>query len=150
MPISNVRPSHRATIVGAINPVSQGVGSVSTGWVSMALFSSLMAVIQAGVLGASATLDAKLQQATDGSGTGAKDIAGKAITQFTKAGTDDNKQAVIEVKSDQLDVNAGFTHVRLTLTVGTAASLVAGLLFGLDARYDPSDSDAATVDEVIA
>jgi hypothetical protein len=38
-----------------------------------------------GVLGASATVDAKLQQATDNSGTGVKDVTGKAITQLVKA-----------------------------------------------------------------
>lgn len=145
----NIRPSNTATVVGVIAPVSQGAGSASTGWVSMALWGSLMAIVQAGVLGASATLDAKLEQATSAAGAGAKDLTGKAITQLTKAGSDDGKQAVIEVTSDELDVNNSFTHVRLTLTVGTAASLVAGLLLGHDARYDPSDSDADTVDEIV-
>jgi hypothetical protein len=50
----------------------------------------LMAIIL-GVLGAAATVDAKLQQATDTSGTGAKDISGKAITQLVKASNDNNE-----------------------------------------------------------
>ena len=50
-----------------------------------AKFAEIMALIQTGVLGAAATLDAKLQQATDAAGTGAKDITGKAIVQIVKA-----------------------------------------------------------------
>jgi hypothetical protein len=41
-----------------------------------------IAVIKTGVLGASATVDAKLQQATDSSGTGVKDITGKASRRW--------------------------------------------------------------------
>jgi hypothetical protein len=88
------------------------------------------------VLGASATVDAKLQQATDSSGTGVKDITGKAITQILKA-SGDNKVAMINVRDTDLDVNNGFTYVRLTVTVGTATSLIAACLSGFLPRYEP-------------
>jgi hypothetical protein len=42
---------------------------------------AILAVLQSGALGTS-DLDAKLQQAKDSSGTGAKDVTGKAITQL--------------------------------------------------------------------
>lgn len=147
----NLLPSDRAAIVAAVNPTSQAAGTVSTPWISMANFHTMMAVIQAGVLGASATLDAKLEQATSAAGAGAKDIAGKAITQLTKAGSDDNKQAIINVRASDLDVNGGFSHVRLSVTVATAASLTAALVLGFDKRYGAaSDDDAASVDEIVA
>jgi len=45
------------------------VGTVTTGWVSVANFQALVASIQTGALGTSATLDAKLQQALDSAGS---------------------------------------------------------------------------------
>jgi hypothetical protein len=147
----NLNPSALVAVVGAINPSSQSAGALSTGWVDMRKWFNLLALIQAGALGASATLDAKIQQATDSSGTGAKDVTGLAITQLTKAGSDDNKQAAINVRQEDLDGNNGFTHVRLTITVATAASLTAALLLGLNPRYGTaSASDAASVDEIVS
>lgn len=143
-----IRGSDEAVVLETIDPVSQGAGSVSSGWVNMAQIPIIQAIVLAGVLGASATLDGKLQQATDSSGTGAKDITGKSITQLTKAGSDDNKQAIINCRASELDVAGGFSYVRLTLTVGTAASLVAGVILGHHARYQVA-TDVTTVDEVV-
>lgn len=130
----NVKFSEAHSILATLDPVSQGAGSVTTGWVSMAYFHSLVAIIQTGVLGASATLDAKLQQATSSGGAGAKDITGKAITQIVKA-SGDGKQALIELRDTDLDVNNGFTFVRLSVTVGTAASLINAMLIGFNPLY---------------
>lgn len=147
----NILPSKRAGVVGVIDPDAYAAGTYTTGWISMAEYRSIMAVIMAGDLGASATLDAKLQQATDGSGTGAKDIAGKAITQLTQAGSDSNKQAIINCRADELDVNNGFTHVRLSMTIGTATSDAGAVVLGMDSAYGPEDAnDLATVDEIVA
>lgn len=147
---SNVLPSDQAVLAAVIDPDATAAGAVSTGWVSMADYDSIIAVAMAGTLGTSATFDAKLQQATDSSGTGVKDISGKAITQLTQAGTDESdKQAIINCRADELDVANSFDHVRLTITVGTATSDAAGLIIGLNARYQPN-ADAASVAEVIS
>ena len=130
----NVKFSEAHSILATLDPVSQGAATVTTGWVSMAYFHSLVAIIQTGVLGASATLDAKLQQATSSGGAGAKDITGKAITQIVKA-SGDSKQALIELRDTDLDVNNGFTFVRLSVTVGTAASLINAMLIGFNPLY---------------
>ena len=143
----NIRPSDRGTILAIVNPQSAS-SAQSSGWISVAQFASFQALVIVGAIGSSATVDAKIQQASDGSGTGAKDVTGKAITQFTKAGSDDNKQAVINFKPEDLDLTNGFTHVRLTITPATAASLICGVIQGFDARYQPPD-DATTVDEVV-
>lgn len=146
----NFKASEIAAVVETIDPVSQGVGAVSSGWIDASKFHTFAAVVLAGVLGTAATLDGKLEQASDASGTGAKDIAGKAITQLTKAGTDDNKQAVINLRPEELDTPNGFTHFRLTLTVGAAASLVGGVVLGVTARDGlASANDVATVDEIV-
>ena len=147
---SNLLPSQHSAIVGVINPDLQTAGVKTTAWMDMAQFEALMCVIMAGALGANATIDAKLQQATDAAGTGAKDITGKAITQLTKAGTDDNKQAVINVAASDLDISNDFSHVQLSMTVAVASSDAGAAVFGHFPHYGPaSDNQAATVAEII-
>lgn len=147
----NNRPSERAAVVGCIDPDAYAASTVTTGWVAAKNFAKFLAIIMAGALGSSATIDAKIQQAQDGSGTGAKDLTGAAITQLTQAGTDDDKQALINFSSDDLDINNSFTHVRLSMTVATATSDAGALLLGFDPRYAPaSENDATTVDEIVS
>jgi hypothetical protein len=145
----NITPSDRFVLMGVIDPDANAADTYETGWVSLADFGAIMAVVFAGDLGSSATLNAKLEQATSSGGAGAKDITGKAITELTQAGTDSNKQAIINCRADELDVANSFTHVRLSMTVGTATSDCAAAIFGVDARYAPH-ADATSVDEVIA
>ena len=135
----NAKASELLAVLATIDPVSQAAGNVTTGWISVANHHGLLAVIQTGVLGASATLDAKVQQATDSSGTGAKDITGKALTQIVKA-TGDNKQALINVKPEELDTVNGFGFIRLSITVGVAASLTSAQLLGINPRFAPADA----------
>jgi hypothetical protein len=137
---ANLKYAERCAVLATIDPVSQAAGTVTTGWVSVANFHRLVAEVQTGVMGASATLDAKIQQATDSSGTGVKDVAGRAIVQILKA-AGDNKQAFIEVSPDNdLDTNGGFGYVRLSMTVGTAASLISGKVIGLNPRFAPASA----------
>jgi hypothetical protein len=146
----NIRASDRVGVVGVKHPTSQSAGNVDTGWVSMALYRSAMAVIQAGALGASATLDAKIQQAEDDQGTGVKDVTGKAITQLTQAGSGSNKVGIINVRATDLDFGNGFTHIRLRVTAAVAASLTSAVLLGLDPVHGvASADDAAEVAEIV-
>lgn len=146
----NNLPSERAAVVGVIDPDANTAATYLTEWVPAKNFSKFLAVIMAGDLGASATIDAKIRQATDSSGTGAKDVSGKAITQLTKAGSDDNKQALINFSAADLDINNDFTHVALSMTVGTATSDSGAALLGFDPRFGPaSDNDTTTVDEIV-
>jgi hypothetical protein len=138
----NQKPTDGLAILDVINPVSTST-TVNTSWVSAANFQRLLAVITTGVLGASATVDAKLQQATDSSGTSAKDVANKAITQIVKA-SGDNKVAMVNAADTDLDAANGFSYVRLSITVGTAASLVSGHLAGFVPRYEPPVDSGAS------
>lgn len=143
-------PSADCAVVGVIDPDAASADTYTTGWISMSTFQSIMAVVMAGALGSSATVDAKFEQAQDSGGTGAKDITGAAITQLTQAGSDDDKQAIIECNSEDLDLENAFTHVRLSLTVGAATSDVAALVLGSRPRYAPaSDNDLASVAEIV-
>jgi len=150
MNMQNQLGSEAAAVVATVDPDALAVGAISSDYVDMDVFDQVMAVIMAGVLGAAATLDAKLEQAQDSSGTGVKDITGKAITQLVKA-TDDGKQAIINCRAEELDLANAFTHVRLTLTVGAAISDGGAVVLGMGARYGPaSDNDLASVAEIIA
>lgn len=143
----NVKPSDRATLLGVINP--QSASSVqTTGWVLVEQFAAFLATVIVGSLGSSATVDAKIQQASASDGTGTKDVSGTSITQLTQAGTDANKQVEINVRPEQLDEANGFKYIRLSITPATAACLIAGTLRGFDARNQPA-TDATTVDEVV-
>ena len=145
----NSKASEMLAILATSDPASQSAGSATTGWVSVANHHGLLAVVQTGVLGTLATVDAKLQQATDSSGAGAKDVAGRAITQIVKA-TGDNKQALINLKPEELDTLNGFGFVRVALTVGVAASITGAQLLGVNPRFAPADSgNQAAVVQVI-
>jgi hypothetical protein len=146
---TNAKISEQVSVLGTIDPVSQGVGSVTTSWIPVSGHERLMALIQTGVLGASATVDAKLLQAKDASGTGSKDVTSKAIAQIVKA-SGDNKQALINLRAEELDTNGGFSYVALSITVGAAASLVGGSVLGAVARqYPASLSNQAGVAQIV-
>ena len=151
MSFTNALGSEKVAILGTVDPDVLTAAAHTSDYVSAGLYEQIMAVILAGTLGTSATFDAKLVQATDSSGTGSKDITGKAITQLTEACTDSDKQAIINVRAEELDLANGFDYVALTITVATASSDGAGILLGLNPRNAPaSDNDIASVDEIVA
>jgi len=147
----NALASEQAAVLATIDPDVTTASTVLSDYVDASEFANYAAIVMAGTLGSSATLDAKLVQATDGSGTGVKDIAGKAITQLTQASPDDSdKQAIINLKPEELDVANSFTHFALSLTVAAATSDVGAIVLGLDPRYGPaSDNDLASVAEIV-
>lgn len=147
---TNARIAEQLALLATIDPGSQAPGSVTTGWLSAANFERFIATVQTGVLGAGATLDGLLQQATDSAGTGAKAITGKALAQIVKA-SGDGKQALINLRQDEMDLANNFTFFRLSLTVGTAASLVSAVVHAAIARNYPANvlNQAAVVQIVV-
>jgi hypothetical protein len=145
----NALDSELVAILATLDPTSQAAGTLSTGWIPAGNHHNLLAVIQTGVLGTGATVDAKLQQASDATGTGAKDIADKAITQIVKA-SGDNKQVLIDIKPEELDIANGFGFVRLSLTVGVAASFTAAQILGISPRVLPAaGANQASVSQIV-
>lgn len=137
--LANQKLSEGISLLDQIAPISQGAGTVTTGWLNASTALRALAVIQAGVLGASATLDAKFQQAQDGSGTGAKDVPNKAMTQMTQAGGNGGKQTLINLNPDvDMDLVNGFSYFRLSVTVGVAASLIAAAVYSYP-DYETAD-----------
>lgn len=145
----NVKGSEAVALLGVVAPSAQGAGAAVSGWISAAQFQKFLAIVQAGTFGSSATLDAKIQQATSSAGAGAKDITGKAITQMLAAGGN-NLQAEIDLDAQDLDTNGGFSYIQLSVTVGTAATGTSAVLLGLGGRFGPaSDFNAASVAQIV-
>jgi hypothetical protein len=139
----NQKLSEALSVLATIDPVSQGAGTVTTGWLDTKQFLALVAVIGVGAMTASSTVDAKIQQATDNAGTGVKDVSGKAITQLLAAGGN-NRQVLLNFRPDDLDVANGFEFVRLSITVAAAASLINAAVLGGFPRFE----DASTFNQV--
>lgn len=147
----NPLPSMLSAVVGVIDPDAYAAGPYSTVYIDMSKREGIQALLLVGTMAATSTVDAKLEQATDAAGTGVKDITGKAIAQLTAAGTDSDKQAVINLRKEELDIANGFSHARLTVTVAVAASDMGAVVMSSAENYGPaSDNDLASVDEIIA
>ena len=140
----NAKGSELLAVLATIDPSNQPAGAATSGWLSVSNYHGLLALIEIGSLANGSTVDAKLQQATDGSGSGAKDIADKAITQLTQAAGGANRQALVNLRPDEMDVNNGYTFVRLVLTVGTAAAFTSAQVLGVNPRYEPADGSNQT------
>ncbi len=147
----NVLPSEQTALLATIDPDANAAATYTSDWVDASEFEALLGIVLVGTIDATGTVDAKFQQATDSSGTGAKDISpAKAITQLTAAGTDSDKQALLNIRQEELDHDNAFTFVALLITVATAAADAAGVIMGHYPRYGPaSDNDLASVDEIV-
>lgn len=146
----NAKGSEQLSILATLDPSNQAVGSASTGWVPLSGHHNLLALVQTGALATGATVDAKLQQALDTTGAGAKDVSGKAIAQLTQAASGANRQTLINLRSEELDVNAGFAYVRLVVTVATAAANTAAQLLGVNPRLTPAEgANQAAVAQIV-
>jgi hypothetical protein len=143
----------RVALVAAIDPDAYTAAAYTTDWVDMTKFKTLMAVVYVGTMATNSTVDAKLQAADDGAGSNPIDLTGKAITQLTEAGTDSDKQAIINLREDEINAQAttaGKQFVALVVTVTTAASDMGAAIYGLDPVYNvASDADLASVDEIV-
>ena len=151
----NAYGSDIAAIVGTIDPDAYTTGEENTTWADMSLFHSMTAILQVGNLSTSATVDFKLEEATNSTGGGAQDITMrtstevKDITQLTTSSTD--VQVVINVRSQELDVEDSYRYVRATMTVSVNSADCSALLLGFSPRFGPaSDNDNATVTEIIS
>ena len=146
----NKTPSEIAAVVGVIDPDAYGQSTVTSDYIPMKFFGRYMAVIMAGDIVASGTIDAKLIAYTNASGSGALDIPGAAITQLTQAGTDSNKQAVINFNTDVLAGPTKYTHFKLSCTLGTAGADFGAVVLGFEPKYGPTAAeDLSTVDEIV-
>jgi hypothetical protein len=134
-------------VAAKVNPASYSPGTQDSDAVDLAAFRRVMFVLEVGTIGASGTIDFKLQQ-SDTSGGAYTDIAGKSITQLTQAGGGSGKQAIVEIRADELADGKRF--VRGRVTIGTAATPLSVVALAGRPRFAPvADQDLASVAEII-
>ena len=124
--------AERAAYDVGVAPQNVGTADITGDWFPMADYRRVAAV---GLAEASAaadeTLTVTLQQATDGSGTGAKDL-GAAVTA-TSAGAGEDMSAVAEAQAEDMDT--GFTHVAVMVGHSESGHLGSAVLVRGDGRY---------------
>lgn len=126
------------------NPAAITTGTIPASYIDVSGFESFAFVFELGAT--DNTVDMKVVQATAADGTGSKDVSDAAITQLS--GTDDNKQAGVEVDVNQLDINNGFHFVAVTCTIaGTTTGAV--VFYGVNPRNAPVSQPAAFAEQVI-
>lgn len=89
------------------------------------------------------SLDAKITQAQDSGGTGAKDVPGAALTQVVTGGA--NKMATIDIGPGALDDKNGFKYVRVEVVV--VGTVVWGVV---TKRYDNRNAGKQSQDSSYA
>ena len=144
------RLSEALALVACIDPDAYTTGASNSDSIDMSKHARVMFIVMAGVLGSSATLDFAVWGDTASGGSYATAITGKSITQLTEAGTDADKQAIVEVTGEEVKAQ-GLRYIRGVMTVGVATSDCGVVALADHSRYAPaSELDLASVDEIVA
>lgn len=134
--------------LGRITPTSQPAGELLSAAINMKLHRRVFATILVGTFGSSATVDAVFKSSATSGGTYTA-ITGAAITQMLAAGGND-KVVQIELKAETLSNLGVGPFVKLSVTVGTAPTLTAAVVYGVDDRYEPaSDNNSAELTQTV-
>ena len=132
-------------IVATIDPASYAAGTEQlSDEIDLSKFHELAAVLTAGDIQATGTIDGGFQGSTTSGGSYAA-ISGKAITQLTAAGSDDNKQVVVHLRADDQTRR----YVKFGVTPATADSIFGVTVLGKPRYNPPTEQDLASVDEVL-
>lgn len=137
--------SEALLVVSCIDADAYSAGTYLGDAVDIGSFDRLLYVLTLGDMAGTSTVDYRLDGSTATGGT--YYTLTKAATQLTQAGSDDNKQVVIEVTAAEVKA-AGYQFVKDRLLVATAASDAGSIGFGYRARYEPG-TDLASVDEIV-
>jgi hypothetical protein len=129
---ANAKLNEILAILDFLAPASQAAGTVTTpNWIYVGNGADQFQYeLDVGVMSASSTVNASINQATSSGGAGSKAITGKAIAQLTQAGGNSGTISTIDFRGQDLDTNNGFCYVQLSIVVATAASILAATLRG--------------------
>ena len=110
-------------------PATYAIGVYQSAWANMANNQRAVFVLGTGAMAAGATVDVQLWQATDAAGAGAVIIAGKAIIQLGQALGDGNDSVAIELRTEEMNVSAGYNYISAVVTVGGNTCALTGTFF---------------------
>lgn len=133
--------SEGACILAHIHPASYAQ-ETNTGYFSLANYHRCVIIGNMGVLGGDVDVD--IEQATDTAGTGESqfDAGSKDVTWHN---ADDNTLKVIEIRTEEMDVDGGYDCLNVETTPG-GASIYDVLVIGFEPRYLPVPTTA--LDEI--
>ena len=143
-----MRLSEHASIT-IIETADIGGTNATSGWLSMKNYARAMAYIELGTFDSSDDLDeARFQQASDSSGTGAKDLTTDASggNYDTDNPVDaDGNFVIIEIRAEDMDVDNGFDYIRLYVAEGgnTGTDNVTGVVIRYGYAYPKKELQGA-------
>lgn len=144
--------SDQLAVVSVIDPDAYATGTQTGDAIDMAYHRRIACIVLLGTVTGSGTVDCLLTSSATSGGTYTQ-ISGKSITQLTGAGSDDDKQAIINLKAEEM--TAGHRYVKVSLRVAAAASDVATVTVADKPRFTSASGtshsyDLASVDEIVA
>lgn len=149
-------PSERVAVVSVIDPADRASGTTTGDAIDMSVHDQVMFIIMVGNIVKGDTIDFKVTECATSGGTYTP-ISGKAITQLTQAGTDHNKQAIINVKASELGTGMRYLKGRLYVAgvTGTGNNGSSVLTLAFKSRFSAAITsttygDLASVDEIVA
>jgi hypothetical protein len=130
-----------------LHPVSRGIATTDSAYVSLANYHRAVLCINVGVMAGGSSLDIQIRQATNTAGAGVKGIPttaaqSKLITQLTQAGGDGSQNLIIELRTEELDIANGFDCIAVRDTVAGGAVLLSYELYGIEPRFAPVGTTA--------
>lgn len=138
----------RVAVVGVIDPDANTAATYLTAAIDMQDWRRVLFIVQVGDIATNGTVDFTVTASATSGGSYAL-VTGKSITQLTEAGTDSNKQVLLEVRADEV-LTAGKRYIKGQLVTGTAAADSGVIAIGEPAHYGPAnDNDLTTVDEIV-
>ncbi len=141
-------------LIGTIDPDQVAVASpevaVLSDEIDMSKSDQVAFVLLTGSLSAATTtLDFKIQQ-TDTAGGTYKDVTSAAAAQLTGSPSDDNKQVIIVVNQQDLDLANNYRYVKARVfAAGTGNVDYSVTAFGRAKKKPASDGDLGSVDEIV-
>lgn len=142
--------NERLALIGTIDPDAYSADTYQSDEIDMSNFRRVLFILSVGEMGSSATFDFEINGgASTNPGSHATLVTGKDATQLTQAGTDSDKQVIIEVSAEEAAAQ-GLQFLEAEVIVGTAACDLAVIVLGEPAHYsDTAGLDLASVDEII-
>jgi len=142
--------NERLALIGTIDPDAYSANTYTSDEIDMADFKRVVFILSVGDLGSSATVDFEINGGSSSNpGSLATLVTGKDATQLTQAGSDSDKQVIIEVSAEEAAAQ-GLQYLEAEVIVGTAACDLGLIVLGEPAHYsDTAGLDLATVAEVI-
>ena len=143
------RLSEHAAIT-IIETADIGGTSANTGWLSMKNFARALFYVELGTWDSGDDLDeCRIQQATDSSGTSAKDLTSDESGGNYDTDTDiidaDGNFVIIEIRAEDMDVDNGFDYIRGYVAEGgnSGADNVTGVMVRYGYAYPKKELQGA-------